>query len=155
MKFFWSSQENDRMKPLFTFLLALLVIAGCAACTLRGAAARPTPLPPSAGKAGLLGQVKISKDLWKSEQVHVYAAAFHGNEAGEGVYVLEPTLDPSATLDGDGYFQLLNLDPGRYVLIVGPTAEKGQGVVNKEGRAQVFSAAVNQNTDLGQVSLTP
>lgn len=80
----------------------------------------PTPaftLEP--GKGAVIGKVDLGQVPW--EEVKVFLAPFYEvGEGGEGFYVLEPSVHPQGTLEPGGSFEIADIEPGYYVILLGP-----------------------------------
>lgn len=85
--------------------------------------------------------------------MHIWAAPFVEGENGQGIYVLEPSVHPSAELAPGGVFQINNVPPGKYVLIVGPVPEDAV-VIRKDGNPWVVEVKPDEVTDLGSINLS-
>jgi len=137
---------------LFLFLLTAL-LAGCGTAQKTNLATA-RPVTPSAGKGAISARVEGLKELWPDVQViSVYAAPFYGDESGKGIYVLDPSLHPQGDLDAEGGFQLNNLTPGRYVLVVGPQADSALVVQDEQGKTRVVTVKPDEVLQLGAVKL--
>lgn len=132
------------------FLIAIFLVA----CNTGGSQTNsmPTDIVLEKGTGGLKGVIANITQFWESGTVYVFAAEFHGNEEGEGVYVLEPSIHPSTTLETGGVFQIGNVPPGEYVLVVGPSPEEAT-TVRADGKVQVFKVEADKITDVGDVNL--
>ncbi len=137
---------------LLTLLLTALLMAACAAAPAGGPTLTPAAL--QAGKGGIRGRCAEAKSVWPQVNVvYIFAAPFSGDASGNGIYLLDPGMDPRASLDGDGYFQMINLTPGRYVLVVGPTAENSRPLLNPREHILVVQVEEGGWVELGPVSL--
>ncbi len=145
------------MKRRHTFILLLwigVLLGGVLAACGGGKAVDESPkITPPAGKGALTGQVQGASALWPDETVVVFAAPYYGNDRGDGVYVLEPSLHPSASIDAGGYFAINAMAPGRYVLIIGPSVENARRVMQDEKRARLYTITADQVTDAGVIEL--
>jgi hypothetical protein len=145
-----------KVNPPF-FVVSILVLlaalmAGCGPAQRHNQTVRP--VTPSAGKGAVSAQVEGLREQWPDAQViSVYAAPFYGDESEKGVYVLDPSLHPQSELDGGGSFQLNNLTPGRYVLVVGPRADSGLVVQDELGKTRVVTVKADEVLQLGVVKL--
>ncbi len=148
------------MKPYFFAALLLLAAlsAGCSPAAPSPVAPpavnSPTPLTLEAGKGGLSGQVAEAASRWSGETVTAFAAPFTAvNGQEQGFYVLEPNVHPHADLGPDGGFQIGSVDPGTYVLVVGPSARDGKLVVNSDGNPRVFTVKAGELLQTGPLTL--
>lgn len=109
-------------------------------------------LEPDSG--GATGTVATFPQDWKNEQLYVYFAPFTpSDETGdEGFFVLEPSIHPRVEVDRDGYFQVGNIPPGKYVVVVGPNAQDALPV-RQESRPRVFEVNSGETLDLGKIQL--
>lgn len=113
-------------------------------------AAYPQMIDLEEGMGAITGRFKSLP--WAGGEIYVYACPFFGPSNKEGFYILEPSVHPSATVKSEGIFQLVNVPPGAYVLVVGPSPE--QAIAFKEsGRIRVFQVKPGQTLDLGVVDL--
>lgn len=149
------------MKPFFSILLPAVLLAGLLAGCAPAAAAptasgpQPTLIVPSAGKGGLAGQVEQAAALWPDDELTVYAAPFTPvNDAGdEGFYVLEPNVHPHAPVEAGGYFQINEIEPGAYVLVVGPNPRESRLVINPQNKPQPFAIQAGEVLQAGKLVL--
>jgi hypothetical protein len=83
------------------------------------------PLVLEEGFGGVKGVVKQFPSSWEGQVLYVYLAPFFPGEeqGGGGIYVLEPSIHPSAEINSTGAFQIGNVEPGQYVVVVGPNPE--------------------------------
>ena len=135
-----------KLRNIILVSLILITLSGCAAPT---ATESHTPIAPAANTGSLVGSAPSAVSLWPGETLYIYAATFNGNVQNEGFYMLDTARAPSATIDSDGWFQLLDITPGRYVLVVGPTAEQGRLIMDANGKARIFTAIAGKLEDLG------
>jgi hypothetical protein len=137
--------------------LAAMLIAGCTASATPTPTTAPvataTVVTPSKGQGAIRGRVENAQALWPGVAVYAYAAPFFPGAGGDGIYVLEPSIHPQARLDGDGTYQMSNVPPGSYVVIVGPDPSMGIAVVN-QGKPAVFPIAADKVTDIGATTLS-
>jgi len=116
------------------------------------AAKTATPVELTEGNSGIKGRVLLGNN-WAGRAVNVYAAPFYdAGEAGEGFFVLEPSIHPSTELDPDGSFALVNIEPRSYVLVIGPNPDDAR-TLQEAGTTEVFEATPNQVLDIGTVRL--
>lgn len=143
----------------FLALAAALLLAACGApgsqavATQPPAAATLAPVTPEPGKGALTGQVAGAGDRWPDQDVNIYAAPFMPTEGGNGYYMLEPNVHPHGALGPGGVFQINNISPGSYVLVVGPEPNGARLVVDAEGKTRIFTVKEGEVTELGKVVL--
>jgi hypothetical protein len=114
----------------------------------------PTLIIPESGQGGLRLISPNAEDFWKTSlPVHIWAAPFVEGENGQGIYVLEPSIHPIGELAPGGVFQINNVPPGKYVLIVGPVPEDAV-VIRKDGNPWIVEVNEGEVTDLGSVTLS-
>ena len=114
----------------------------------------PTMIQPAEGKGGLRGKLSNTADLWKNTKtIYVFAAEFHGDDQGKGVYFLEPSIHPHTIMDADGVFQINDMPPGDYVVLAGPNPEEAITIKN-QNEAQVFNVPDGEVIDIGEKKLS-
>lgn len=109
------------------------------------------PLPKVASDKGAIIGVIVGRDGTPlKEGVKVFLTPFYRHETGDwGVYILEPSQVPIVTLDAEGRFQLLDIKPGAYVLIVGTTPEMAVAVLGDDGQARVIEVKPGEVVNIG------
>lgn len=108
----------------------------------------PTPilLTPEEGLSSIVGKIENVRSIWPEGDIYVYAAEFYGDiDEGKGTYVLETRLFPKTLVDSKGFFQLVNLKPQAFVLVVGPTPEKSKPIQNKNGTDVLIVETIENN----------
>lgn len=139
------------------YLLFLVIIAwmgiGCTPKVQSGDFLTPTFIKPKEGTGGMRGVIANLEAFWKDRTVYVFAAEYVGNEQGEGIYVLEPSIHPYTTIDTGGFFQITDMPPGEYVLVVGPSPEEAI-VIRKDAKAIIYKVAAGDITDVGAINLS-
>lgn len=149
-----------RKQITIVFLAILLLGAGVISVTKLGLSPLQTVQPTSTaaplapGLGGLRGQVSNVSELWGKKEVYAYAAPFFGDASkGEGIFALQPALHPSTRLGKDGLFLLINVQPGFYVVVIGPTPQEALAV-RGEGNVRIFQVFADQIADLGSIELS-
>jgi len=153
---------RKKVKKYLSILL-FIILAFLLSCCTRSASQvttpmlpsnSPTPIVPERGMGAIMGRIANGDEFWPNKPIHIFAAQFYGDEGGEGAFVLEPTLFPSTEVDSRGYFQINNMPPRKYVLVVGPSAEGG--VLIKVGEeTQVYEVVRDMVTDIGTIFINP
>ncbi len=142
------------MKPRLC-LTVLFILALCAACApvQPGNAPAPTPILPSDGLGGIVGRVEQLPSGWQ-QPVQLYAAPFLDDGNGQGIYMLEPDTHPSVEIDSDGFFQVNDVPPGKYVLVAGPTPEEAHLLIDTQQQTEVVKVDAGQVLDLGVIQIS-
>jgi len=146
------------MHSRHVLLSCLVVLLAAAACAGKPAAlprqvhtAPPTPMP---GKGSVSGVVANAKETWPDMNVlYIFAAPFSGDANGKGIYFLDPSVHPQAALEAGGSFQLTNLTPQRYVLVVGPRADTSLPLLDDQGKTRIIEVKAGELLQLGQVKV--
>jgi hypothetical protein len=108
-----------------------------------------TPLP---GKGSISGVVTNAREIWPEMKViYIFAAPFSGDASGKGIYFLDPSVHPQAILEAGEGFQLTNLTPQRYVLVVGPQADSSRPLLDELGKTHIIDVKAGAMVQLGQV----
>ena len=152
-----------------TFFLCLVILLA-AACTaysgkrpmlpgqvsttpsqLPATRAQATPMP---GNGSISGVVVNAGETWPEMNViYIFAAPFSGDANGKGIYYLDPSVHPQSTLEAGGAFQLTNLTPQRYVLVVGPRADSSRPLLDDQGKTLIVEVKAGEMLQLGQVKV--
>jgi len=114
------------------------------------------PVPPltlEANSGGAKGTVVAYPDDWAGKELYAYFAPFTpGERADEGFYILEPSIHPGTSVDSGGYFQLGDIPPGKYVVVVGPDVESSIPIRHQD-RPRILEIVPGEVLDLGEVDL--
>jgi len=140
---------------LFSLAILGLVLNACASSTPAPTALpTPTTIQPAEGKGGLRGKLLNTAEMWKNiKTIYVFAAEFHGDDQGKGVYFLEPSIHPYTIMDAYGVFQINDMPPGDYVLLAGPNPEEAITIKNDDV-AEVFKVPEGEVIDIGEKTLS-
>jgi len=119
----------------------------------------PTPIPTlikptDIGNGSIGGTIENAEVVFPNQELYIYNAIFSGDPVGDGFYLLDTGRVATASLNPDGSFQILNVPPGFYVLVVGPRPESAKTVI-EGGRVMVVEVGENQIIQLGTVSISP
>jgi hypothetical protein len=139
-----------RRVSIIVTLTALFLLA---ACTPVKQTAAPTPVPATPGMGVIKGQLERPDKLWSEGPYTAYAAPFSGDAQGNGFFILEPALHPSAMLDTQGNFQISNVPPGNYVLVIGPSPDESRQVVDEQAKPRIVNVTADQVLELGKVTV--
>ncbi len=111
------------------------------------------PLSPEAGSGGARGLLASYPPAWANQEVTVWFSPFYqGEQADEGIFVLDPAFHPSGKVEADGRFELDNIPEGRYVIVFGPAAQDALAI-REENRPKIFEILEGQILDVGEVRL--
>ncbi|MFC2042753.1 hypothetical protein ACFLUA_01190 [Chloroflexota bacterium] len=117
----------------------------------------PNPIlikPTDTGNGSIGGTIENAEVVFPNQELHIYTAIFNGDQDGEGFYFLDTGRVTTASINPDGSFQILNVPPGLYVLVVGPNPESAK-IVMEGSRAKVIEVGDNQIIQLGMASISP
>lgn len=120
------------MRNRSAYSIAVFWLISLAACGDNFSAAPQPTVAPSTGR--ISGSLPSALERWPGETVTIFAAPYLGG----GTYILDPLNHPQAILDEEGDFTLINLVPGEYVLIAGPSAEQGTPVLDDAGELLIL-----------------
>jgi hypothetical protein len=120
----------------------------------------PTPVPtwapatPSAGKGSIKGSVSHVGGGQIPPNTQVFVAKFVWDpKKTSGVFFLDPEAAVGIPVDSAGNFQVRDLDPGTYVLVVGTTPMVANAIIGDSNQARVIDVVAGQVIDLGHQSL--
>ncbi|MCK4472474.1 MAG: hypothetical protein KAW49_11905, partial [Anaerolineae bacterium] len=113
----------------------------------------PVSMPPpqvALGKGAIIGVI-LNQDSTPFEgEVKVFLTPFYQHETDDwGIYVLDPNQATTVTLTDSGAFQVVDIEPGDYVLVVGRTPETAALILRDDGQARVFEVEPDEITDVG------
>mgnify|MGYP005835325235 CR=1 FL=1 len=107
----------------------------------------PTPLP---GKVSVIGKVISKKSNLPIDEIDVWLAKVIRQEE-EAVYVLDTINSPSILTTANGEFQILNVSPGEYVLVIGNPEIMYEIISDETGKAKVWNFKEGQVEDVGEL----
>jgi hypothetical protein len=82
--------------------------------------------------------------------VQLYLATVTWNsDRTSGIFALEVNRAPTTRSQADGGFVFVDVQPGEYVLVVGPESSRQAILSTPDGQAKTFEITANQVTDLG------
>ena len=102
-------------------------------------------------KGRVVGQLASRPSAWQGKQLTAFAAPFKPTTEGNGFFILEPSIHPTAVVNPNGSFQL-EAPIDAYVIVIGPTPEEALAV-QEAGHSRVVQVKANQTLDLGKVDL--
>lgn len=143
---------RSRLFMIVAVLVAAVPLGSCGPSTTQGLGSTPAMISPEPGSGAVSGVIANLSDFWQRGPVYVFAAEYHGDEQGQGIYVLEPSIHPNTTVQHGGVFQINNMPPGDYVLIIGPTPEEAV-VVRDNGDARIIHVPAGEVTEVGSIEL--
>lgn len=113
--------------------------------------AGPTPTRV-AGTGSITGVATVEPPDWSGKEIWIYAAPFTRAQDGKsGFFILETTEHPSAPVAAGGSFTLVNVPPGLYVIVAGPTPEEARAIIEGD-QPKVFEVKADETLNLGSVS---
>ncbi len=114
---------------------------------------------PETGKASITGQVMHSQGYPLVNMVVRLADVARSSTGKGGAFILDMARSPATSTDNNGYFNIQNVDPGEYVLVVGDVEITGvyEIITEQNGAAKVYTLPADQVTDIGilTVSIVP
>lgn len=112
-----------------------------------------SPLVVEPGSGAAKGVLVAFPPDWQGSQLVIYFAPFYpGENAEEGIFILEPGTHPSVEVGPGGEFQLGTIPPGQYVIVIGPGPEDAQAIQGVD-RPQVFEIVAGEILELGEIDL--
>jgi len=117
----------------------------------------PTPPPqPESGKTTMLGQVMHQDGSAISNIIVRLAEVARGAEGRGGAFILDLAHSPGTETDQNGYFNIQNIKPGEYVIVVGDVESTGLYEIIKEstGEAKIWNFPADQVTDIGVLTVS-
>lgn len=113
----------------------------------------PPTIVPEAGQGAVVGQIVVRESLWPT-RASVFLCPFYWDESRSGgFFLLEPSVHPHVELQMGGYFQISNVRPGSYVIVVGPGPEDAVPIRDDDGEPRVFEVQPDEVLDIGEITL--
>lgn len=115
---------------------------------------QPTKIPTYTATTGAAtAHVVQLPSEWKST-LRAYLAPFYPDSTGKnGFFVLEPSIHRNVEVDAGGFFQVSEVDPGQYVIVIGPSPEESRAITGENGQPRVFIVEANNLLNIGEVRL--
>jgi hypothetical protein len=111
------------------------------------------PLTPEPGMGGIRGLIVASPPEWGGQEITVYLAAYYaGSEGQGGFFALEPSQAPQTSVTASGAFQMGNVPPRQYVVVIGPGPEEALAI-QENAAPKVFEVIAGEILDLGEVRI--
>jgi hypothetical protein len=111
-----------------------------------------------AGGAAIIGNVNSGTGTFPAG-VSVYLVPVYWNQQHtEAFYAVDASQAMSSSIYQNGYFQLLNMPPGDYVLVVGQSLEDAGIFADDRNQTRVFTVKPNEVLNVGEQTvklLTP
>jgi hypothetical protein len=146
---------RERVWPI---VFVAIFVAGCKTTaqnvtpTTHVTESEPTRISPASGLGGITGSVSNGEEFWSGVRLVIYAAEYYGETGEEGVFLLEPMLFPKSVLNDEFHFQINNIPPKKYLLLVGPNPESSL-FVRQNGKPLIIEVEANQIVDIGEVEV--
>lgn len=158
-----SPKNGEKMtlrKFLFLLPVLMLILVGCQPANTVSVAGRETTVtPPESGKAHIAGQVISNVSNEGLGLVTVRLAQVYETNDESDAFILDGARSPGAVADENGYFVVENVDPVRWVLVIGDVTEPDEHEIipDDKGHAAVWEPAEGEVLDVGviRVSLAP
>lgn len=114
-----------------------------------------TPSKPETGKATVVGKVMHQDGYAMVNTIVRLADVARGAEGRGGAFILDLARSPGTFTDQYGYFSILNVDAGEYVIVVGDVEITGvyQIITQDNGNAKVWTLPADQITDIGVLTV--
>ncbi|MEM2890199.1 MAG: hypothetical protein QW358_02490 [Candidatus Hadarchaeum sp.] len=130
------------------FLLSLTIIVFIASCAnvptqvnkTETTAVESTSITLTPSLGALIGQVKSAATGEPIANITVRLATVHWNEnKTDGAFVLEGGTSPGDITSENGVFEIINLKPADYVIVVGDVIGRHEIISNPDGSAKIFT----------------
>ena len=104
---------------------------------------------PEPGKGAVVGSVTLVATSGEETMVFL-APFFHDEGTSDGYFILEPSVHPHAYLQEDGRFQLTNVEPGEYILLIGRTPEAATAI-RADDQPRILQVSADEVLDIGEI----
>lgn len=138
------------------FFITFILLASCSSTSKKEVDEKlvfttPTLVTLENGTGGLYGRVDIP-EFWQDYTLYAYAAPYLGDPEGEGIFILDDKLNKFNKINQDGNFQISNIPPGIYILVIGPDTETARAYrINQVAIKYTINA--NEYTSAGEIIL--
>ena len=144
------------MKYFFSSLLfSVLLFTLCTGCSQNVEASEtievtPTLIALEDDLGGITG-IYQTKESAENEQLIVFTAQYLGDPESEGIFIYDKNMETAMPIDDSGFFQISNLSPGLYVLLIGSNIDNAQAY-QQNGVAIKIEVVSGEYTDLGVIN---
>jgi hypothetical protein len=167
-------KRNPRWAAPFCLVLLLLLANSLVGCTSVPPRTFDSPVPAatdavapevpsqsspaatlatSADKGAIVGTVSNRTGALPAD-TKVFVARFIWNDAKTvGVFYLDTGSVLSVPIEASGAFQVPDLEPGDYVLVIGVTPENAMPIMGNDNQARVIAVQAGQSVDLGEQTM--
>ncbi len=110
---------------------------------------------PETGKASITGQVMHTQGYPLVNMIVRLANVAHSSSGKGGAFILDLARSPSTSTDPKGFFNIQNVDPGEYVIVVGDVEITGiyEIISENNGSAKVWTFPADQVTNIGTLTV--
>jgi hypothetical protein len=132
-----------------------LILTLCSACSPNNDVPKeiePTPtLVKLQDDLGGITGIYQTNEPSDTAQLFAFAAPYLGDPESEGVFIFSGNMEYSTPIDNSGFFQITNLSPGLYILLIGPNINEAEAYQQNEKavKIEVFSG---EYTDIGVIN---
>jgi hypothetical protein len=137
---------------ILTIILISIVLISCTPQS-NNPSTKLSPSPTVAkleqGLGGITGKVALPSE-WIEENVYAYAAPYVGDPEAEGIFILDKNSTTNSIISPGGHFQISNLNPGLYILLLGTSPNSARPHA-KDGSAIKIEVLPNEYVDLGVI----
>lgn len=141
---------------LVSFCLLVLLLTSCTTSAPQVQGPRPSVTAPTAGKVNVVGQVLTTGSQSPITKTPVYLAQVYTDpNSKESAYALNLATSPATFSDENGFFAFTDVDPNRYVIIVGDYYGENDVVRESNGDARVYQFKAGEVADVQAVQVKP
>lgn len=162
-------KEMITLRFLIKSLNLLLIIATLASCNLnteitkktlkeKGKSTQTVATQPNSTTpfGSIRGKIVVQKGIWGEEtQLSVFTSNFYkGSSDQEGYFLYDSGTSKQVELEKDGTFELLQIEQGNYVLLIGPTPEYSRALTLENGETMIVHVEISRVTDIGTLQIS-
>jgi hypothetical protein len=140
------------IKKISLLISLCIILVACAYNPNNGDSSKklnitPTFIQLSNGLGGVIGFYD-GFEQWEDETLQIFAAPYLGDPEGEGIFIFEAKMENAAYIEESGFFQIPELEPGLYILLIGPDINQAEAY-QKGGNAIKVEVFAGEYTDVG------
>ena len=142
-------------KKFYLLLLISYFLAICSACSpnnggQKEVGATPTLSTLQGDRGGITGVYQTNEQLG-TDQLIAFAAPYLGDPSSDGIFVYGENMEFAAQIDSSGFFQITNLSPGLYILLIGSNINQAKAY-QSNGKAIKIEVLPGEYTDVGIIN---
>jgi hypothetical protein len=149
----YRKSKDNLLGKIILLSLALALGACCNLNNIANDIEKKAPSIPSIvkGKSGISGRI-ISKKTGEPLKNLLIRLADVYRRGAEGAFVLDDAQSPGGYSDKQGRFNILNINPGEYVIVLGMAQTEYEIIGQPSGQAKVWQMIADKILQAGDIA---